>query len=196
MPERAVFMDRDGVLIEDTHRLVDTSQVKILPGVPSALVKLHAQGFRLVVVTNQSAVARGLTTEAQVQAVSKFLQDRLIQAGAPTLDGWYYCPHHPEADLAAYRIDCQCRKPRAGMLLLAAADLGLDLKQSFMVGDRIVDILAGARAGCRTIMVQTGRHEEPPGATNEPHDPTIRPEHVCADLQEAVSWIIAQPVSS
>ena len=192
MQHRAVFLDRDGVLIEDVHRLTEPSQVKVLPGVPDALARLHRADFRLVVVSNQSVVARGLATEEQVRGVSDFLQARLTDNAGPLLDGWYFCPHHPEAEIAAYRKDCQCRKPRPGLLLRAAAELGLDLTRSFMVGDRIIDVLAGARAGCRTVMLQTGRHLEPPGATNEPHDPDIKPDHTCADLAAATKWIIGE----
>lgn len=170
--------------------MVEPSQVRLLPGVPQALARLHREGFRLVVVSNQSVVARGLATEEQVRTVSDFLQQRLTEAGSPLLDGCYFCPHHPQAEVAAYRLDCQCRKPRPGMLLRAATELGLDLARSFMVGDRIIDVLAGAQAGCRTVLLETGRHLEPPGATNEPHDPNIKPDHVCPDLPAAAKWII------
>jgi D-glycero-D-manno-heptose 1,7-bisphosphate phosphatase len=190
MQNPAVFLDRDGVLIEDVHRLIEPNQLKVLPGVPQALALLHQANFRLVVVSNQSVVARGLATEAQVVAVSDSLQQYLIKVGGPVLDGWYFCPHHPEAEVVAYRVDCQCRKPRPGLLLRASAELGLDLSRSFMVGDRIIDVLAGARAGCGTVLLQTGRHLEPPGATNEPHDPNIKPDQTCADLAAAATWII------
>ncbi len=190
MLERAVFLDRDGVLIEDVHRLIEPGQVKILAGAPEALAALHRGGFRLVVVSNQSVVARGLATEDQVRLVSAFLQARLIEAGGPNLDGWYFCPHHPQAILEAYRADCQCRKPRPGLLIQAAGEMGLDLKRSFMVGDRPIDVLAGAKAGCRTVLMQTGRHLEPPGATNEPPEPAVKPDHVCADIAAAASWIL------
>jgi D-glycero-D-manno-heptose 1,7-bisphosphate phosphatase len=189
MMHRAVFLDRDGVLIEDVHRLVEPGQVKVLPGVPEALARLRREGFRLVVVSNQSVVARGLATEEQVRDVSVFLQTKLIEAGAPSLDGWYFCPHHPQAIVSAYRTDCECRKPKPGMLIRAASELGLDLTQSFMIGDRFIDVLAGARGACRTVLLQTGRHLEPLEDGEDYFDASVRPSHTCSDLTAAAQWI-------
>ena len=137
-------------------------------------------------------MARGLATEADVVALHKFLQALLMQAGAPRLDGWYFCPHHPKANVPAYRLNCDCRKPQPGMLLRAARELRLDLSASFMVGDRITDIIAGARAGCRTILVQTGMHSKPPIETAEPLDVSVQPDFTCAGLPEAAEWILSQ----
>lgn len=186
---RAVFLDRDGVLIEDVNLLSHAGQIRILPGVPVALRRLAAYGFRLVVVTNQPIVARGLVTEAEVEQINTAISEQLVQAGAPTLDAFFFCPHHPRATLPAYRIECDCRKPRPGMILRAAKDFALDLQGSFMVGDRISDIAAGVAAGCRTVLVQTGKHLEPPITTSEPMNPALKPDHTCADLAAAVEWI-------
>lgn len=185
----AVFLDRDGVLVRDTDLLTRREAFEILPGVPEALRRLRNDGFRLVVTSNQTVVARGLISEEDVRALHQYLQQRLLDAGAPELDGWYFCPHHPKATLTSYRLDCECRKPRPGLLLRAAQDLDLELASSFAVGDRITDIIAGSRARCRTILVQTGKHLEPPIETGEPLDQTIRPDYVCADLQAAADWI-------
>ena len=189
---RAVLLDRDGVLIEDVHLLTRPEQVVIRAGVPGALRALGEAGFRLVVVSNQPVVARGLASEADVRAVHARMESLLQSAGAPPLDGIYFCPHHPNATLPAYRVDCDCRKPKPGLFRRAAKELELDLGASFAVGDRITDIIAGARAGCRTVLVQTGRHEEKPIETSEPLDTTIQPDHTCADLSEAVEWILKQ----
>ncbi len=188
--ERAVFLDRDGVLVEDAGLLTRAADFRLLPGVPAALTALKNAGFRLVVVTNQTIVARGLATEQDVVTLNAHLQRLLTQAGAPPLDGCYFCPHHPKATLPAYRVDCECRKPKPGLLLRAAQEHGLDLGSSFAVGDRITDIIAGARAGCRTILVQTGRHTEAPIETAEPLDTSIQPDHTCADLPGAAAWIL------
>lgn len=189
---RAVFLDRDGVLIEDVHLLTRPEQVVIPPGVPAALRALGEAGFKLIVVSNQPVVARGLVSEADVRAVNAHMESLLRGAGAPPLDGVYVCPHHPNATLPAYRLDCDCRKPRPGLFRRAAAEWGLDLGASFAVGDRITDIIAGARAGCRTVLVQTGRHEEKPIETSEPLDTSIQPDHRCADLAAAAEWMLEQ----
>jgi D-glycero-D-manno-heptose 1,7-bisphosphate phosphatase len=186
----AVFLDRDGVLIEDADLVTRTQDVRLLPGVPHSVRSLKAEGYQLIVVSNQTVVARGLATEAEVQAVNSYLNRLLEEAAESRLDAFYFCPHHPKATLVQYRVACDCRKPRAGMLLQAAREWSLDLTASFMVGDRITDIIAGARAGCRTVLVQTGRHLAPPIETVETVDLSVKPNHVCADLAGATEWIL------
>src|SRR5256714_2817657 len=127
----AIFLDRDGVLIEDLAQLTDPAQIKVLPGVPRALSLLRQSGFRLVVISNQAIVARGLATEQQVRELHAQMGLMITQEGGPDLDGLYFCPHHPNATLQAYRLDCECRKPQPGMLLRAARELRLDLHSSF-----------------------------------------------------------------
>ncbi len=187
---RAVFLDRDGVLVEDTHLLTRAEELRVLPGVAEGLRRLGSAGFALVVVTNQAVVARGLVTERDIDGIHRHLEQLLREAGAPGIDGWFVCPHHPDATLEAYRVACDCRKPAPGLLLRAARELALDLERSFLVGDRPTDIAAGRRAGCRTVLVQTGMHDRPPIRTVEPLDPAIRPDHVCADLPAAADWIL------
>jgi D-glycero-D-manno-heptose 1,7-bisphosphate phosphatase len=189
---KAIFLDRDGVLIDDVDLLTHPSQIRLSPGAASALRRLKDAGFLLIVVSNQAVVARGLATENQVCEINAEI-DRLLQGqGSPPLDAFYFCPHHPKATLAEYRIDCQCRKPRPGMLLQAAAQFNIDPARSFMVGDRITDIAAGAAAGCRTVLVQTGRHAAAPIQTSDPLDPSLRPNHTCVDLAAAADWILSQ----
>ncbi len=185
---RTVFLDRDGVLIEEVHLLTRPEQIRVLPGVAEALHKLKAAGFHLIVVSNQTVISRGLATEAEVKAVNSHMEKLLENASL--LDGIYICPHHPNATLASYRSNCDCRKPHPGLLRRAAQEHAINLKGSFMVGDRITDIIAGARAGCRTILVQTGNHLAPPIETVEPLDDTICPDYVCADLEAAAQWIL------
>lgn len=184
----AVFLDRDGVLIRDVDLLTDVSQIQILGGVAEALRLLKEAGFQLLVVSNQAVVARGLVDEAEVRLLQEEVEGRLALEGAPVLDGFYFCPHHPRATVPAYRVLCECRKPRPGLLLRAAEAHRIDLSASFMVGDRPTDLLAGERAGCRTIWVQTGQHLAPPIETDEPL-PEPRADFVCADLLQAALWI-------
>jgi len=185
----AVFLDRDGVLIKDMDLLVRPDQIRILPGVAEAITLLKSAGFALLVVSNQPVVARGLVDESEVRALQREVEARLALEGAGPLDGFYFCPHHPKATLPAYRQVCDCRKPRAGLLHRAAAEHGIDLPASFMVGDRPTDIQAGWGAGCRTIWVETGRHLDPPIESSESLPPP-RPDHVCADLLHAARWIL------
>lgn len=190
---KAVFLDRDGVLVEDTGLLVDPADIRIPADVPEALRLLHQDGWSLVVVSNQAVVARGLLDGPGVTALQAEIETRLRALGAPALDGFFYCPHHPAATLPAYRVDCECRKPKPGLLLQAAAELGIDPQRSFMVGDRPTDLQAGARAGCRAIWVQTGRHADPPIETAEASNPEVQAVYVCGSLLAAAKWILEAP---
>ncbi len=157
----AVFLDRDGTVIEEVGHLGEPERVVILPGVPEALRKLSDKGFALVLVTNQAGVARGLFTEADVQAVNRRTEE-LLEAADVSLDGTYYCPHHPD-----FTGPCDCRKPGPGMLRSAARDLDLDLERSWMVGDHPSDAGAARAAGARPIIVRTG-HGLLPGSDHDP----------------------------
>jgi len=180
------------VLVEDRGFLVDAAEFRILEGVPAALRRLAEAGFRLIVISNQSAVARGMIARQGVEAIHVRLLELLEEAGSPRLDAVYFCPHHPNADLPEYRIDCECRKPRPGALLAAAAEHGLDLKASFMVGDRMTDVAAGAAAGCRTVLLQRPGGDPPGPAAEEPPGGWRQPDCTCADLPAAADWILAE----
>jgi D-glycero-D-manno-heptose 1,7-bisphosphate phosphatase len=147
---RAVFLDRDGTLIEGTHYPSDPEQVVLLPGTASALSELRDAGFTLVVVTNQSGIARGFYGEKEYHAVAEWLDDLLAEAGSP-VDATLYCPHHPDFGPA-----CECRKPSTGMHRQAAADLGLDLARSYYVGDRVLDVTPALELGGVGVLVRTG----------------------------------------
>ncbi len=193
LPRPAVFLDRDGVLIEDVDLLTDSAQLNVLPSVADTLVTLKRQGFMLVVVTNQPVVARGLVTERGVRDLHIELALRLGKSGA-RVDAWYFCPHHPHADVAEYRKTCDCRKPQPGMLKRAAIEHAIALEDSFMIGDRTTDIQAGAAAGCTTIHVETGKHRAVPIVGADAVAPAT-PDHVCADLAEAGKWILQRGAS-
>jgi D-glycero-D-manno-heptose 1,7-bisphosphate phosphatase len=156
-PARAAFLDRDGVLTEEVGFVTRVEELRVVPGAFEAVRALRELGHRIVVVTNQSAVARGLLTEEGLAAIHADLERRFRVAGAP-LDGIYACPHHPEAERVAYRAACSCRKPSPGLLLRAAEELGLRLDRgSVLVGDQARDLAAGRTAGVRCVLVRTGK---------------------------------------
>jgi D-glycero-D-manno-heptose 1,7-bisphosphate phosphatase len=181
MPNKAVFLDRDGVLIHDVGAITSADQLRLIDKVPEALWMLKRRGYLLILATNQAVVARGMISEAGLKEVHHSLELKLKDHGGPALDAIYFCPHHPNADLSAFRLDCACRKPKPGMLVQAALDFGIELGRSLMVGDRLSDVLAGQRAGCGTFLVETGQHLAPPivgaGELSE-----VRPDHVERDL--------------
>jgi len=184
----ALFLDRDGVIVEDIHELVRPEQLRVIDGAPEAIVQARARGRAVVVVTNQPVVARGLLGEDALQAIHAALGAMLATCGAH-IDRFYYCPHHPRATLDCYRVVCACRKPRPGMLEQAARDLGIDLGGSVMIGDRISDVAAGARAGCKTVLVESGMHLAPP--IESPDGPiAATPDFTCRDLRSAVAWVL------
>lgn len=152
----AAFLDRDGVINQDLGHVYRVADFHLLPGVIEAVQLLAAAGLALVVVTNQAGIAKGLYTEADYKRLTTHLRDRLAHAGV-VLAGVYHCPHHPQAVVPALRRDCDCRKPRPGMLQRAAAELSLDLGRSLMVGDKPGDVLAGRAAGVDSnVLVRSG----------------------------------------
>lgn len=155
----AVFLDRDGTVNREVNYLSDPEQLELLPTVSQTIANLNARGVAVVVITNQAGIGRGFFPEDRLILVHQRLRELLAEQNA-TLDGIYYCPHHPTAGVGEYRIECDCRKPQPGMLIHAARDLGIDLSDSLMIGDRDTDLLAGANAGCQTALVRTGYGEE------------------------------------
>ncbi len=142
----AVFLDRDGTLVREVDYLREVSELRLLPGAAEAVRKLNEAGFAVALLTNQSGLARGYLTEAKFQEIQETLVGRLARRGAH-LDGMYYCPHHPRATVPEYRRECDCRKPAAGMLVRAAAEMRLDLARSYAVGDRARDLVPGHETG-------------------------------------------------
>jgi len=155
--KKAAFIDRDGVINEDREFVYRVEDFHFIRGSVAALRRLQSAGYLLVVITNQSGIARGLFTEAQYRELEAQMRARLLQEGV-TLDCVQYCPHLPDAEVLQYRLDCDCRKPRPGMLLGAAALLDIDVSQSILVGDRRADIEAGRAAGVgRCYLVRSGK---------------------------------------
>lgn len=186
----AVFLDRDGVLVPDADG--KDCELVPLPGVIDALIRLDRAGFSLHVVTNQPAVARGWTTMERLKEQHYAFAAKVSSAKGPMIHAWHVCPHHPHADLIEWRVQCDCRKPQPGLLLRAAAEHQIDLAESFMVGDRLSDVAAGIRAGCRTIQVLSGRHHDAPIISSAPPRADEQPDYCCANLMEAAVWICAQ----
>jgi D-glycero-D-manno-heptose 1,7-bisphosphate phosphatase len=185
---RALFVDRDGTLTREIEAVRTPEELELLPGAARALADVRAAGYLAVLVTNQSAIARGWMSEEDLQAVHAHLQQVLARAGT-RLDAIYYCPHHPTLGLDAYRRACECRKPRPGMLRAAAIDLDLDLAASFVVGDAERDLAAGAALGVPGILVRTGKgrgEEQRLRASGALAFPCVD------DLRAAVEWIVAR----
>ena len=177
----AVFLDRDGTINEEVEYLSDPGDLRLIAGAAGAIRLLNVAGMPAVVVSNQAGVGRGYFSEESVRAVNEELAKRLAAKGA-RLDAIYYCPHHPDEG-------CACRKPEPGMLLQAAREQGLDLQRSYMVGDKVSDLDAGRRAGCRTVLVLTGYGAE---AREAYESSDTQPDHVSEDLLDAVKWILGQ----
>jgi D,D-heptose 1,7-bisphosphate phosphatase len=180
---RAVFLDKDGTLIEDVPYNADPERIKLSDRAGQALAKLKGAGFELIVVSNQSGVARGCFTEEALDDVAARLKELLVEFDV-RLSGFYYCPHHPDATIAGYRTACRCRKPAPGLLMRAAREHDLDLSASWLVGDILDDVEAGARAGCATVLLNNG-HE-----TEWRDGPWRRPKHTALDLAEAAEIIL------
>lgn len=176
---RAVFLDRDGTLVEERDYLADPADVHLVPGAAEALVRLRGAGLLVVVVTNQSGIARGLYREEDYHAVAARLDAVLAEEGA-RVDATHYCPHHPE-----YTGPCECRKPGPGMYRAAAEELGLSLSGSYYVGDKLADVEPAFRFGGTPILVRTGYGRR----SEEDAPPTVR---VVDDLIRAVELILRQ----
>lgn len=189
MIEKAIFFDRDGVLNKDVNLLCRIEDVIITDATIQAFKLLNNVTCKKIVISNQTVICRGLVSEDDVNIVNEFINTKIFNETGTGIDRFYFCPHHPEATLERYREKCECRKPKPGMLLQATKDFNIDLSSSWMIGDRISDIIAGARAGCKTILIQTGMHSEKP-IVSEEMDLSISPDYVCGDLLEAVEIIL------
>ena len=188
MRNRAVFLDRDGTINKEVHHLSHVDQVHLLPNAAEAIKWLNEAGFKVVVITNQSVIARGIISEETLAEIHEVMIEKLAAQGA-RVDAVYYCPHHPTAGDGPLSISCDCRKPQPGMLLQAAAELNIALEHSFMVGDALSDLASGHAAGCRTALVRTGHGAK---AEKQLNTHSIQPDYVAPDLLDAVRWILRQ----
>jgi D,D-heptose 1,7-bisphosphate phosphatase len=183
---KAVFLDRDGVITkEPPHYAHRIDQLELVPKSAEAIKGLNESGFKVIVISNQSGVARGYYQEKDIEIYNREMEKKLEEKNAH-IDAIYYCPHHPEATIKEYRIDCDCRKPKPGMLKRAEKDLNLDLKRSFLIGDKVSDIEAGYRAGCKTILVLTGHGTDELKKFSKMN---IKPNYISKDLFAAIQII-------
>ena len=187
----AVFLDRDGTLIEDVGYLDRLDRIALFPWTVDAIRALNRAGFAVVVVTNQSGIARGFFDEAFVDQTHQWIEAYLAGGGA-RIDAYYYCPHHPDGSVEAYRRHCDCRKPASGLVEKAVRDLGLDPARSFVVGDKWLDVGLARSVGARGILVRTGT-----GAAEEARpQPGVSADVIVDNLIGAVSWILLNPPSA
>lgn len=184
---KAVFLDRDGTINVEKDYLHRIEDFEFLPKAPQAIRRLKDAGFLIVVVTNQSGVARGYFSVRDVEILHNHMQQELQKVGA-AIDAFYFCPHHPDKGVGVFRVECDCRKGRPGMLLQAAAELRIDLAASFMIGDKRADLEAGRAAGCPSLLVLTGygRRELAEGAGD-------LATAVVDDLSAAADYILNEP---
>lgn len=189
MRRRAIFMDRDGTLCEEVGYVNHLSRCRLMPDSLEAVRLANRAGFLVIVATNQAGVARGYFEEPLIGEV----HDRIrgwIEQGGGRIDAFYYCPHHPREGQLPYRKDCDCRKPRPGMLLRAAREHEIDLQRSYMIGDSLADLGAAAGAGVVPVHVLTGYGR---GLAEHHTDRfTVRPQYTADDLLDAVRWILAR----
>jgi D-glycero-D-manno-heptose 1,7-bisphosphate phosphatase len=192
VPRPAVFIDRDGTMTVEGGYINHPSRLRLISGSAEAVRQLNHAGIFAMLVTNQAGVARGYFTEDLLKQVHAKLK-RMLAAKDARLDALYYCPHHPREGPPEYRLDCNCRKPRTGMIEQACRDFAVDLSRSYMVGDKISDSEFGHKLGLRTVMVMTGygrgEHEY------QRQDWTDQPDHLARNLREAVKWITADLAS-
>lgn len=185
---RAVFLDRDGTINEEVDYICRPNQLKILEGSALAIRSLNQKNLKVVVITNQAGIAYGYYTEEDLTHIHQELI-RQLNSYKAKVDAIYYCPHHPEGTLEQYRVRCTCRKPEPGLFLKAAQELGIDLKASYVVGDKMSDIQAGKRLGCFTILVETGfgKRELAKGAPAG-----LMPDVVVPDLHAALPYLLQE----
>lgn len=181
MTKKAVFLDRDGTINKEVNYLSEIEQLKVLPEVPSAIKLLNENGFLVIIITNQSGVARGFFTRDVLNEINEHLIGELSKEGAE-IDGIFICPHHPDSG-------CDCRKPQPGLLKEAASQFELDLSSSYIIGDKYTDLKTGINSGCKTILVLTGYGKEEAEKIGQWD---FEPDFVADDLFLAVKWIIGE----
>jgi D-glycero-D-manno-heptose 1,7-bisphosphate phosphatase len=186
MLNRAIFLDRDGTINVEVGHLDHESDLALIEGSAEGIALLKDAGFKIVIVTNQSVIARGRISELELRQIHLALTEVLSASGA-RFDAIYYCPHHPQEGDGEYTMSCDCRKPRPGMLLQASRELEIDLGRSYIVGDRLSDLEAGRAVGCVEILVRTGHGGWSEATLDEG---VSRPDYVADDLLDAAGWIM------
>jgi len=183
MLNKAIFLDRDGVINKDLGLIYKKSDIILFRGVRDSLKFLKSRGFYIFVITNQPVIARGLIDEEGVGEINLFLNSKLDNL----IDKFYFCPHHPNADILKYRKVCDCRKPSSGMILQAKEEFDIDLDKSWMIGDRVSDIICGGNAGCKTILIKS--ETDYPLIESGKKFEEITPDYFFKDLLESSKFI-------
>lgn len=184
-----IFLDRDGTINEEVHYLHRPEDLKILPGVPQAVRRFHEAGYLVVVITNQAGIGRGYYTEKDLEILNGYLNQMLAEEQAH-IDGFYFCPHHPEHGIGEYKRTCRCRKPDIGMFEQAQRDFPVDKSRSYMIGDKLIDTQAGHNFGIRSVLVGTGYGAEIFKNQCESRQVTDDYDHYAENLMAAADWII------
>jgi D-glycero-D-manno-heptose 1,7-bisphosphate phosphatase len=188
MKKNAVFLDRDGTINVDVGYPSDYAQIEIYPQSYEAVRRLNCAGLPVIVLTNQSGVGRGLLTEKNLRLIHEKIKASFQQENA-RLDAFYYCPHYELSNIPRYQLDCNCRKPNPGLALRAAADFGLDLSRSYMVGDKVEDIILALNIKACPVLVLTGNGRE---SLAKLRALGIEPAHIAEDVLGAAVWILDQ----
>lgn len=187
MTRPAVFLDRDGTMIEDVGYLDSFAGIRLYPWTVDAIRAFNRAGLPVVVVTNQAGIAKGFLTESILHEIHRELTAKLREGGA-AIDAYYHCPHHPGGSVAEFAVSCRCRKPGRGMIDSAATDLNLDPSRSFVVGDKWIDVGLALAVGAKGILVRTGY-----GAAEESRPRgDISADVIVDNLAAAASWILAR----
>ncbi len=181
-----VFLDRDGTLNVERDFIARPEEIQLIPGAADAVQRLNREGLVACVISNQSGVARGYLTEEDLVPIHARLSEDL-GAGGARVDRYYYCPHHPTEGMPPYNVECECRKPKPGMLLQGAREFGLDLTRSYVIGDRMSDVQAGQAVGAATVLVLTGYGET---AREECRAGGVVPDLVAPSITEAVQFVM------
>lgn len=181
---KAIFIDKDGTLIPDIPYNVDPKKITLSAKAADGLSKLQNSGFLLVIITNQSGVARGFFEEKELEAV-RLKIETLLSVAQIDLSGFYFCPHHPDGIISEYAINCKCRKPSNGLFVKAAKELSIDLSQSWMIGDILNDVEAGNKAGCKSILLNNGNETEWKNGNHR------EPTYIAEDISQAADFILS-----
>ncbi len=179
---KAVFLDKDGTLIEDVPHNIDPGKIKFTAGCEKGLKLLQSNGYKLIIISNQPGIALGYFTSDQMERFGKMLFQMVVQFGVHFSD-FYYCPHHTEGTVQQYRVRCLCRKPEPGLILKAAQEHDIDLAGSWFIGDILNDVEAGRRAGCKTVLIDNGKETEWFLSRGR------IPHYIVADMEEAAAVI-------
>lgn len=185
----AVFLDRDGTINEEMGYINHITRFRLLPRAPEAIKMLNDAGLKVVVISNQSGAARGYFPEKLISEVNDRMIDLLQRQGA-SIDGIYYCPHHRDAVVSAYKVDCDCRKPKISLISRSARDLDIDVSRSYVIGDRLLDTKLAENAGAKGVLVLTGYGR---GELEYLIDSSeVKPDFIAEDLYEAACWIVKE----